>query len=300
MSYRAAADELYKAMKGFGTDEKKIIQVLGSLPHDGRVAIAGEFQAAHGKSLEKELDSELSGNFRSTCKRLAKSIPEVKADHLHDAMAGLGTKESAVIDTITQSTNYELQAISQVYSAKYGKSLADVVKGDTSGHFEKILLALLSGRKDENPYPNEAQAEADADALYKGGEKKFGTDDDLFVNIMTTRSAAQLDATNRHYTRKYGKSLQHAIESETSGDYGRALIALTKTRDVYFTERLVEAFKGLGTNDALLVYIMTAHDKVTLQWIATTYGKITQTSLQKSIEKETSGDYEKILVALLH
>jgi len=300
MSYREAADVLYKAMKGFGTDEKKLIQVLASLPHDGRVAIASEFERAHGKSLEKELESELSGRFRAVCKRLAKSIPEVKADYLNNAMQGLGTKDHPLIDAITQSTNYELQAIAQVYASKYGKNLRDVVKSEVSGNFEKVLLAVLDGRRDENPYPNEGQAAADAEALYKGGEKKFGTDDSLFVGIMTTRSAAQLAATNRHYTAKYGHSLQHAISNETSGDYCDALLSLTKTRDVYFTERLVEAFKGLGTNDDLLVYIMTAHDKTTLQWIATTYGQITQKSLEASIKSETSGDYEKVLVALLH
>jgi len=300
MSYRDAAGTLYKAMKGFGTDEKKLIQVLASLPHDGRVAIASEFERAHGKNLEKELISETSGNFRAVCKRLAKSIPEVKADYLEDAMKGLGTKDHPLIDAVTQSTNYELGAIQQVYASKYGKNLRDEIKSETSGNFEKVLLAVLDGKKDENPNVNEQAAIADAEALYKGGEKKFGTDDSLFVGIITTRSAAHLDAVNRHYTRLFGHSLQHAISSETSGDYRDALLSLTKTRDVYFSERLVEAFKGLGTNDDLLIYIMTAHDKPTLQWIATTYGRMTEKSLQRSVESETSGDYEKILVALLH
>ncbi|PRP83645.1 Annexin-B12 (Annexin-12) (Annexin XII) [Planoprotostelium fungivorum] len=299
MSYRDAADTLYKAMKGFGTDEKKVTQVLSSLPHDGRVAIASEFERLTGKNLQKELESELSGRYRAVCKRLAKSIPEVKADYLKDAMKGLGTKDHPLIDAVCHSTNYEIAQINQIYAAKYGGDLRKDVKSETSGNFQKVLLAILEGRRDESPYVNEQQAAIDADVLYHAGEKKFGTDDSTFVSIITTRSSAQLYATNLAYQRLRGKSLHDAIKNETSGDYCDALLALTTTRDRYFVDRLKEAFKGLGTNDDLLVYIMTAHDRQTLAWFATTYAQVTGKTLIHDIEKETSGDYEKVLVALL-
>eukprot|EP01117_Protostelium_nocturnum_P020501 TRINITY_DN924_c0_g1_i1.p1 TRINITY_DN924_c0_g1~~TRINITY_DN924_c0_g1_i1.p1 ORF type:complete len:305 (-),score=97.75 TRINITY_DN924_c0_g1_i1:62-976(-) len=296
---KECAEILYKAMKGLGTNEKKIIKVMAHLSHDGRIAVSHEYEHQYKKTLHKAFDSELSGNFLKVCQNLAKSIPEVKADYLHDAMKGLGTKDHPLIDAVCQSTNYELQAIDEIFKKKYGKDLCDEVESETSGNFRKVLKEILKFKRDENPNVNEEAAKHDADTLYKAGEKRWGTDDSTFVEIMTHRSPNHLQAIDRHYRALQGKSLVDAIASETSGDYRDALSALVKTRDVYFAERLNQSMKGLGTNDALLVYIMTSHDKPTLAWIAAAYQKLFSNTLEKDIKGDTTGDYEDVLVELL-
>ena len=45
------------------------------------------------------------------------------------------------------------------------------VRKDTSSDFEKILVALLKGQRDENAPADLNKAMADAEALYKAGEK---------------------------------------------------------------------------------------------------------------------------------
>lgn len=45
------------------------------------------------------------------------------------------------------------------------------VRGDTSGDFEKILVALLQAQREERTPVSVNSAAADAEALYKAGEK---------------------------------------------------------------------------------------------------------------------------------
>lgn len=45
------------------------------------------------------------------------------------------------------------------------------VQHDTSKDFEKILIAMLQGQREENFNVNMSQAASDADALYNAGEK---------------------------------------------------------------------------------------------------------------------------------
>lgn len=46
---RADADALHKAMKGFGTDEKGLINILCKRTSDQRVKIAQAYKAGYGK-----------------------------------------------------------------------------------------------------------------------------------------------------------------------------------------------------------------------------------------------------------
>ena len=45
------------------------------------------------------------------------------------------------------------------------------IKSETRGDFEKLLIALLQGQRDELEKPNKAAAKASAEELYKAGAK---------------------------------------------------------------------------------------------------------------------------------
>jgi len=299
-------------MKGIGTDEATLIKVLGARNPAERLLIRAEFEKQFGRDLIKDIKSETSGNFKNLLVNLVIKPNEVRADYLYDAMAGAGTKDAVLIDVITQTNNKDMAETKQIYQTKYaGKktkkkgysgaptALENDVKDDCSGNFENILLALLAANRDESATVNDALASDDAKLLYQKGEGKFGTDEATFTRIMTSRSVPHLQAVDRHYRNLYKRSLGEAIAKETSGDYKDALVACTKTLEVYMAERAHEAIAGLGTKDDLLVYIFAVHDKPTLQKISQAYLTIYKKSLETHIRGDTSGDYQKLLLALL-
>jgi hypothetical protein len=69
----------------------------------------------------------------------------------------------------------------------FNRTLEKDVVGDTSRHLKKILVALLQGQRPETNQVNEDEAESDAKALYAAGEKRWGTDESKFVDIVLTR-----------------------------------------------------------------------------------------------------------------
>uniref|UniRef100_A0A8D8UUL6 Annexin n=1 Tax=Cacopsylla melanoneura TaxID=428564 RepID=A0A8D8UUL6_9HEMI len=299
---RKDAEILRTAMKGFGTDEKAIMNVLTARSIAQRQQIEIEFKTLYGKDLIKELKSELSGNFEELILALMVPTPLFLARELHDAMAGLGTTESTLIEILCSASNAEIHAIRHAYEKEYKRSLDKDIEGDTSGHFKKLLISIAQGRREENHMVDKRCAMEEAQKLYEAGELKWGTDESTFNAILVSRSYAHLAEVFNQYTRLTGHDLNKAIDAEFSGDIQQGLKTIIKvvhSKTEYFAEQLMKSMKGLGTNDRQLIRIIVWRSEIDLLDIKKTFHILYDATLESWIEDDTSGDYKMCLLGLL-
>ncbi|XP_019866582.1 annexin B11 isoform X2 [Aethina tumida] len=299
---RADAEVLRKAMKGFGTDEKAIINVLSRRTNQQRLEIAVQFKTLYGKDLIKDLKSELSGNFENLVVALMTPLPQFYAKELHDAIDGVGTDEDVLIETLCTMSNEEIRTIRAAYHSMYHRSLESDLKGDTAGTFKRLMVSLCNAGRDESYAVNPQQATADAQALLRAGELRLGTDESTFNMILCQRNYAQLQCIFQEYQRLTGHDIEKAIKSEFSGDAEEGLLAVVrsvKNQAAFFAKRLNASMKGLGTNDRQLIRLVVSRCEVDMVEIKREYQAKYGESLADAIKGDCSGDYKKCLLALI-
>lgn len=292
---------LRKAMKGFGTDENAIIELLGSRTNKQRVPMVAAYKTTYGKDLIHDLKSELTGNFEKLALAMLKSPAYFDASELREAIKGAGTDEACLIEVLSSRSNAEINEITRVYKAEYGKSLEDAISSDTSGHFRRLLVSLCQGNRDERETVDISLAKQDAQKLYAAGENKVGTDESQFNAILCARSKPHLRAVFQEYQQMCGRDIEKSICREMSGNVESGMVAVVKcikNTPAYFAERLHKAMKGAGTKDTTLIRIMVSRSEIDMLDIRQAYLQSYGKSLYTDISGDTSGDYKKLLLKL--
>uniref|UniRef100_A0A3B3IK28 Annexin n=1 Tax=Oryzias latipes TaxID=8090 RepID=A0A3B3IK28_ORYLA len=292
---------LRKAMKGFGTDEKAIIELLGNRTNKQRVPLVAAYKTTYGKDLFRDLKSELTGNFEDLVVAMLKTPTQFDASELREAIKGAGTDEACLIEILSSRSNAEIIEINKVYKAEYGKTLEDSISSDTSGHFRRLLVSLCQGNRDERETVDISLAKQDAQKLYAAGENKVGTDESQFNAILCARSKPHLRAVFHEYQQMCGKEIEKSICRETSGNLEDGMVAVVKcikNTPAYFAERLRKAMKGAGTKDRTLIRVMVSRSEVDMLDIRQEYLKAYGKSLYTDISGDTSGDYKNLLLKL--
>ncbi|XP_075818633.1 annexin A13 [Microtus pennsylvanicus] len=224
-----AARQLQKAMKGVGTDETVLIEILCTRSNKEIIAIKEAYQRLFDKNLESDVKGDTSGTLRKILVSLLqanrdeegtvdKDLAGQDAKDLYDAGEGRwGTDELAFNEVLAKRSYKQLRATFQAYQILIGKDIEEAIEEETSGDLKKAYLTIVRCAKDLEGYF--------ADLLYKA-MKGMGTDEKTLIRIIVTRAEVDLRGIKAKFQEKYQKSLSDMVRSDTSGDFQKLLVAL--------------------------------------------------------------------------
>lgn len=222
------ARELRNAMKGAGTDESVLIEIMCTRSNDDIKAIKAAYEREYKRKLESDLESETSGHFRrllvSVCNAARDENPSVdnakaEKDAKEIFAAGekvLGTDESVFNAVLCTRSFPQLRATFDKYKAvSGGKDIAQSIESEMSGTLKEGFLAIVHYVRDPISYY--------AERLYLS-MKGAGTDDSSLIRVMVTRSEIDLKDVAKAFQTKYKKALKDFIWGDCSGDYRKLLL----------------------------------------------------------------------------
>ncbi|KAH0509560.1 Annexin A13 [Microtus ochrogaster] len=186
-----AARQLQEAMKGAGTDETVLIEILCTRSNKEIIAIKEAYQRLFDKNLESDVKGDTSGTLRKILVSLLqanrdeegtvdKDLAGQDAKDLYNAGEGRwGTDELAFNEVLAKRSYKQLRATFQAYQILIGKDIEEAIEEETSGDLKKAYLTIVRCAKDLEGYF--------ADLLYKA-MKGMGTDEKTLIRIIVTRA----------------------------------------------------------------------------------------------------------------
>ena len=223
-------DSLKKAMKGMGTDEDSLIEILVSRPVSVLQQIKKKYKEKYKNELENNVKSDTSGDLQRLlvsilqCNRSQNRNPNVndcaaKAQELYKAGEGKkwGTDSDVFNKIFTLSSPAELIQIAQQYHKIAGKTILQAIDAEYSGNAKKTLKAIVYALIS----PSEYFATRVNDAI-----KGFGTNDHLLIRVLITRDEIDMPQIKQYYKQLYGKDMVEAVKNDIGGDYRKLMIEL--------------------------------------------------------------------------
>lgn len=223
------AQQLKLAMKGLGTDEDTLIEILASRSNKEIKEIKKAYAEEYKKELEADIKSDTSGDFRNALLSLCKAarmetmmLNEEQADQDARAIYEAGEKRkgtdcSVFIEILTTRSAPQLRKVFERYS-KYSKvDVSKAIDLELKGDIEKCLIAVVQCAGSKPAFFAEK-----LNLAMKGS----GTRTKILTRIMVSRSEVDLTRIKQEYKKKFGKTLYQEILDDTKGDYERILLAL--------------------------------------------------------------------------
>jgi len=227
--YDYDAHNLKKAIKGIGTDEKLIIEIVCTKESHELESLKKAYSELYKSNLEQDLAAEENGNlgrlFRSIISASRPSTFQVdaglaqqEAQELYDAGVGkFGTDESEFIRILASRSFSQLRATFEAYGRIAGKDIVDSIKSETSGTFEDALVAIVESVRNRPAY-----FAKQLESAMKG----VGTKDESLIRIIVSRSEVDMIEVRREYQKIFSHSLYDQLKKELSGDYEAIILKL--------------------------------------------------------------------------
>ncbi|XP_062521298.1 annexin A7-like [Corticium candelabrum] len=225
------AKELRKAMKGAGTDESVLLEILCTRSSDEIKELKKAYHQELKRDLEKDVVSETGGHFkrllvsllqanRDCSTTVDKDLAMKDARDLYDAGVGQWGTDESVFNKVFVSRNYaQLRATFVEYRELAGHDIIKAINKEMSGELEEGFLSIAQSALDSQAYF--------AERLYRS-MKGAGTNDSQLIRVLVSRSEIDLADIKLRFQAIYGKPLGSWIKGDTRGDYKKLLLAIAK------------------------------------------------------------------------
>ncbi|OQR93099.1 Annexin (Annexin) Family [Thraustotheca clavata] len=296
-------NEVYSACAGFGTDESRLSALIGTKTAGQRAVISLRYPELHNKSLYDDLKGETSGDYGKLIQLLAQPLEDAEAMIIREATKGAGTTEKLLYPVLGGRTNEELNILKKAFFKLYQNDMVVTLADDLGGDLKKFFLAIVNQMA--QPYNpsihTQAKAVEVAEAIYKAGEGKWGTDESAFFNALCSIPAPFMATVNAAYVAKHGNTIERAIEKEFSGKAEDALlyhVGMILHPIETIATQFEKAMKGFGTDEYGLAAAIVRYQHL-LPQVTKAYQAKYGTSLRDRIYGETSGDFRTLLLTIL-
>ncbi|ORX47337.1 Annexin [Piromyces finnis] len=223
-------EEIRATMKGLGTDEKKLLRILGTKTPKQMSQIMSRYLNNYGHTLYQHISSEVHGSFGNICRGVSLPIIEFDCDLLREACKKTFTANYTYItEVLVGRTNHDIKAIKSFYEDKYNEKVEDIINRKCYGDMKKLYLTCLEANREETKEYTEEDIIEDVNTLYQATEARWNASEKVVIDILCRRQFQHLRNVFYAYQNKYKKPFTSVVEKKFIGPIEKNFLILIKS-----------------------------------------------------------------------
>ena len=290
-------DSLYRKK----IDEETIVSILSTTSNLDRQIIRLFYKKKFPNLIQKDIQTQLSGDFGKLVLNLFDLPYEYDARELHRSLTSFSKDEKAIIEIIITRPRSHLTLVQKIYKKFYNVSLKNDILNLSDKTFSEFLITILASNRPSGLTIKPNEAYNIAKDIIKNGVKQYGKNVNLFKQVFVDRSREDLIMISRAFYDLYKKNLYDVIDNEISGTNKKLIKDILFgliTPAQWFAKKAYKAMKGAGTDDKTLIRVIVSRAEIDMEDIRDYYFRDRNTDLRNDIDGDCSGAYGQLLMNL--
>uniref|UniRef100_A0A0K0FYY3 Annexin n=1 Tax=Strongyloides venezuelensis TaxID=75913 RepID=A0A0K0FYY3_STRVS len=302
------AKTLRNALVGITTDDKTIISAIFLHTNFQRQMICKAYESMYEKNLINDIEEETGGFFMDLCIALLRPTHVFSTQILIESISLKNQDINITVEIACTSTNSQLRVIKETYTSTTNRNLERDIVNKVEGICGKFIQALFSKTRDDDDTINGEIIKENLNIIAQSSNffDDLGKNLDLFTKLFVTPSFPSIREMIDTYDGKKdsGKDFESMLRKNKImhaeiRNIILTIIKISRSTQIYFADKLHEAISGARADHSTIIRIVVMRSETDLADIVEEYTKKYGHSPLHWLQKTCSGDYYRLLSAML-
>ncbi|CEF68960.1 Annexin family and Annexin repeat-containing protein [Strongyloides ratti] len=302
------AKTLRNALVGITTDDNKIISSIFLHTNFQRQMICKAYETMYERNLIHDVEEETGGFFMDLCIALLRPTHVFSTQLLIDSISLKNQDINIVVEIACTSTNLQLRVIKETYTSSINRNLEKDIINKIEGICGKYIQALFIKTREEDDYINSEMVKENLNIISQSSNffDDVGKNIDLFIKLFVIPSFLSIrEVIDAYDSRKDpGKDFESMLRKNKIihteiRNIILTIIKISRNTQIYFADKLHEAISGVRADHSTIIRIVVTRSETDLADIVDEYCKKYGQSPLHWLQKTCSGDYYRLLSAML-
>jgi len=253
-------------------------------------------------SMLLDLRKNLPADIGSVISYMMIPVCEFDAMCLWDALKGLHKDSEVLSEILCTRNNQELTGIREAYGLRYGDELIDHIEDETLGPFQRILMALAMGLREERTVWEREEAESEAKQVHALMEGAGHHLIKLLIEIFSKRPINMLRQILNEYRKFKGVGMDVDLINVLPKDFARCLITVMlyiQNPPNYYCEKLHNTHFNGRCDDKTLCRILISRSERDMEMIKGLFALRYDMELLDYVEQVCHGSLKGLAMRLI-
>uniref|UniRef100_A0A0K0EKV9 Annexin n=1 Tax=Strongyloides stercoralis TaxID=6248 RepID=A0A0K0EKV9_STRER len=283
-------------------DKETIINIMFRRTSREKHMIAVQYYNLYNETLALRFKSKIKGKLYKVLKLVMECEIQRNVKDLYKALEKETIDNAVIIEAFCGKNKQYITELKELYKEKYGKSVRDIIRERTDSGYQRFLIGLIKGERDEGPV-NMDLVEEDVSRLYSNGKGIHKLEDEkFFLDILYKRSFEHINIVINKYQNSIHKDIIRIIKEWFYGDLKDMLLMFfdyVNSPSYYFSKLLKNYLEEFEDHENEIIRILINRAEIDLETIQQEFNENNPKTLEHLLSSSSIGSLRQIFLTML-